>query len=57
MYIGRGVLGAHVDTDKPWTTQLWTDVSAHVPDDGVPLMLGVYSDAFNAAKRNHHPIR
>lgn len=57
MYIGRGDVGAEVDTNKAWTTQLWSDISAHVPEDGVPLMIGLYSDGFTAAKRSHHPIK
>lgn len=56
-YIGRGELSTHVDTRKPWTTAMWSRISAQVPADGVPLMLGIYSDAFIAAKKSHHPFR
>lgn len=57
MYTGRGEQGAEVDVDRPWTTGLWSEISAYVPEDRVPLMLGFYSDGFTAAKRSHHPIK
>jgi hypothetical protein len=56
-YFGRGASGEQpVNVDKLWTTENWRRISAGVPSDGVPLMISMYSDAFNAAGRNHHPI-
>lgn len=56
IYVGRGEIG-DVDRRKPWTTSLWQAISTHVPADGVPLMLGIYSDAFSAGKKSHHVVR
>ena len=55
-YLGRGENSTVCDTRKPWTFRVWKDISAHVPPDGVPLMIRVYSDACNAKGKSYHPI-
>lgn len=43
-----------VDTRCLWTTKLWVDISRGVPESGVPLLIGMYSNAFSGAGSSHH---
>jgi hypothetical protein len=53
-YLGRGLLTDQVTPCQLWTTRIWSEVSAHVPSDGLPLFIKVYSDAFRASGASHH---
>lgn len=55
-YFGRGESIGHADTTRPWTLPIWREISATVPEDGLPLMLSVYSDGCNVAGASYHPV-